>query len=145
MTKSKDKCERFTLDGYADISPDEVERRTQFAKMRALELSVLKDELSLADKAGELCRIDVALDAFNNFLIDFVRMMRQFPDKVQSIVPEMTPDQYGELRQFIDETLQRFSEARLHLTIESTKTEKALATQAKDESNKKSAKLKKGD
>lgn len=143
MGKSKqNNSSQFTLDGFADVSPDEVDRRTAYAKMRQLELSVLKDELSLADKAGALCRIDVALSEFDAFLIDFVKLLRQIPDKVQSVVPSMEPSQYGELREFIDAALQRMSEKRLHLTIESTKAEKTAATAAKDESIKKNAKIK---
>lgn len=133
---------QFTLDGYADITADEVDRRTAFAKMRQLELSVLKDELSLADKAGELCRIDVALSEFDAFLIDFVKLLKQIPDKVQSVIPSTTPDQYAEMRSFIDDALQRLSEKRLHLTIENTASEKKAATAAKDESIRKNAKLK---
>jgi hypothetical protein len=134
----------YTLDGYADVSPEEVERRTQYAKMRQLELSVLKDELSLADKAGALCRIDVALAEFDAFLLDFVRLLRQIPDKVQSVVPETTPAQYGELRSFIDDALQRLSEKRLHLTIESTKAQKTSETNDRNERAQKADKIKKG-
>lgn len=134
----------YTLDGYADVSPEEVERRMQYAKMRQLELSVLKDELSLADKAGALCRIDVALAEFDAFLVDFVRLLRQIPDKVQSVVTETTPAQYGELRSFIDDALQRLSEKRLHLTIESTKAQKISETNDRNERAQKADKIKKG-
>ena len=133
----------YELQGSESISADEVERRTAFAKMRQLELSVLKDQLALSDRAGELCRIDVALAEFDSFLVDFVRLLKQIPDKVQSVIPACTPTQYGELREFIDQSLQRLSEKRLHLTIESTKQEKSLATAIKDESIKKNAKIKK--
>jgi hypothetical protein len=142
MTKKKKDASKFELVGASDVSAEEVEKRTQFARMRQLELSVLKDEIGLADRAGDLCRIETALDEFDKFLIDFVRLLRQIPDKVQLIVPQMKPDQYTELRTFIDTSLQMLSERRLHLTIESTKTEKALATATKEESQKKAAKLK---
>ena len=143
MTKKRE-IEQFTLTGANDVTPEEVEKRTNFAKMRQLELSVLKEEIGLADRAGDLCRIDVALDEFDKFLIDFVRLLRQIPDKVQLIVPQTQPEQYTELRKFIDTSLQMLSERRLHLTIESTKTEKAEATEAKNDSIKKNAKIKKG-
>ena len=136
MTKKKREIEQFTLTGANDVTPEEVEKRTNFAKMRQLELSVLKEEIGLADRAGDLCRIEVALDEFDKFLIDFVRLLRQIPDKVQLIVPQTQPEQYTELRKFIDTSLQMLSERRLHLTIESTKTEKAEATEAKNDSIK---------
>lgn len=136
-------AEEYILQGSDEVDAEEVERRTAFAKMRQLELAVLKDELNLADKAGALCRIDVALAEFDNFLIDFVRLLKQIPDKVQSVIPSTNPDQYNELVVYIDQSLQRLSEKRLHLTIESTKAEKALATEAKEESIKKSAKQRK--
>ena len=145
MTKSTAKSPpQFTLSGSDEISPEEVERRTAFARMRQLELSVLRDELSLSDRAGELCRIDVALSEFDSFLVDFVRLLKQIPDKVQSVIPTTTPTQYGELQTFIDSALQRLSEKRLHLTIESTKTQKANATAVKNESIQKAAKVKGG-
>ena len=136
-------CIKFELTGFKDVDPDEVERRINFAKMRSIELSVLKDELNLLDRSGELCRIEVALSEFDSFLLDFIRMVKQIPDKVQSVVPQMKPDQYAELRSFVDDSLQRLSKKRLHLTIESTKSEKATATAAKEESIKKNAKIKK--
>ena len=134
----------FELKGSEDVTPEEVERRTNYAKMRQLELSVLKDEIGLADRSGDLCRIDTALDEFDKFLADFVRLLKQIPDKAQLIVPQMKPDQYTELRAFIDNSLQMLSERRLHLTIESTKTQKALATEAKVESQMKSSRMKGG-
>ena len=145
MTKPKAKPPlQFTLSGSDEVSPEEVERRTAFARMRQLELSVLRDELALSDRAGELCRIDTALSEFDAFLVDFVRLLRQIPDKVQETMPATTPTQYGELQSFIDSALQRLSAKRLHLTIESTKTEKAQATAVKEASIQKAAKVKGG-
>lgn len=132
----------YELDGADDISTEEVERRTAYARMRQLELSVLRDELGLADKAGELCRIDIALAEFDTFLVDFVRMLRQIPDKVQEIISSTNPAQYEAIRAFIDSSLQMLSEKRLHLTIESTKSQKANATAVKEESIQKKAKTK---
>ena len=141
MTKKNET--KYILQGAMDVDPSEVERRTNFAKMRQIELNVLKDELNLADKAGELCRIEVALSEFDSFLVDFVRMLRQIPDKVQSVIPTTTTDQYRTLQRFIDDSLQRLSERRLHLTIESTKSEKNAASAAVAESVAKNAKIKK--
>lgn len=135
--------EKYTLQGYSDISIEEVERRMNYARMRSTELSVIKDELSLADKAGELCRIEVALSAFDAFLVDFVRLLKQIPDKVQSVVPSTNPAQYKEIQTYIEDALQRLSQKRLHLTIESTKVEKAENYSEVVESRKRSAKAKK--
>ena len=144
MKKKKNTPPTAPVSDYSSvIDPSEVERRTNFAKMRQIELNVLKDELNLADKAGELCRIEVALSEFDSFLVDFVRMLKQIPDKVQSVVPTTTTDQYRMLQQFIDDSLQRLSERRLHLTIESTKSEKSAASAAVAESVAKNAKIKK--
>lgn len=118
------------LPGALEVSADEVLTRTAYAKMRSLELSVKKEELALMDKAGELCKIDVALSAFDNFLKDYITLLRNFPDKVQSIVPQTTPDQYRELRNIVEDALQRFAAVRLHLTIESTQTEKKELAEA---------------
>lgn len=118
------------LPGALEVSADEVLTRTAYAKMRALELSVKKEELALMDKAGELCKIDVALAAFDNFLKDYITLLRNFPDKVQSIVPQTTPEQYRELRNIVEDALQRFAAVRLHLTIESTQTEKKELAEA---------------
>lgn len=130
------------LVGFDSTSPAEVERRTAYARMRQLELAVQKDELSLADKAGELCRIDIALAEFDKFLVDFVRMIKQIPDKVQSVIPQTQPEQYAEIQKFIDDSLQRLSQSRLHLTIESTKAEKAAASAVVKASQLKTAKQK---
>lgn len=118
------------LPGALEVSAEEVLTRTAYAKMRSLELSVKKEELALMDKAGELCKIDVALSAFDNFLKDYITLLRNFPDKVQSIVPQTTPDQYRELRNIVEDALQRFAAVRLHLTIESTQTEKKELAEA---------------
>lgn len=130
------------LPGAMDVSPEEVLTRTAYAKMRSLELSVRKEELALMDKAGELCKIDVALAAFDNFLKDYITLLRNFPDKVQSIVPQTTPDQYRELRNIVEDALQRFAAVRLHLTIESTMEQKRDAAEAVEESRRNSTKRK---
>lgn len=126
----EEKPDTGALPGAMDVSPEEVLTRTAFAKMRALELSVRKEELALMDKAGELCKIDVALSAFDNFLKDYITLLRNIPDKVQSIVPQTTPDQYRELRNIVEDALQRMAAVRLHLTIESTQTEKKELAEA---------------
>lgn len=130
------------LPGALEVSADEVLTRTAYAKMRALELSVKKEELALMDKAGELCKIDVALAAFDNFLKDYITLLRNFPDKVQSIVPQTTPDQYRELRNIVEDALQRFAAVRLHLTIESTIEQKRDAAEAVEESRRNATKRK---
>lgn len=128
------------LPGAMDVSPEEVLTRTAFAKMRSLELSVRKEELALMDKAGELCKIDVALSAFDNFLKDYITLLRNFPDKVQSIVPQTTPDQYRELRNIVEDALQRMAAVRLHLTIESTVEQRHDAAEAVEESRRNATK-----
>ena len=126
------------------LDPEIVERRTAIAKMRSLELGVEKDYLALQEKKKNICRIDAALGAFDAFLVDFVEMLTSLPDYVQSIIPECRPDQYATLQSFIDGQLQRLSQKRLYLTIESTSEEQAAATEAKVESQKKATKMKKG-
>lgn len=131
------------LPGAMDVSAEEVLTRTAFAKMRALELSVRKEELALLDKAGELCKIDVALSAFDNFLKDYVTLLRNIPDKVQSIIPQTTPDQYRELRNIVEDSLQRMAAVRLHLTIESTVEQRHAASEAVEESRRNATKKRK--
>ena len=126
------------------LTDDEVQRRTAIAKMRSLELSVERDYLTLEEKKKNICRIDAALSAFDEFLVDFVQMLNDLPDKVQSTIPSCTPEQYSEIQSFIDSQLQRLANKRLYLAIESTDEEKAMATEVKNESIKKNAKIRKG-
>jgi hypothetical protein len=125
------------------LSDREIERRTKLAKLRQLELNVEKDALALEDKKGNLCRIDLALSEFDAFLKDFVQMMLQFPDIVQKMVPSTNPDEYRALQNFIDETIQRLGERRLHLAIESTSEERRLVCESVHESQRKNVKLRK--
>lgn len=124
------------------LSPDVVERRTAVAKMRQLELAVEKEELVLQEKKKNICRIDAALSEFDTFLSDFVEMLIGLPDTVQGIIPETTPEQYGELQAFIDSQIQRLSQKKLYLAIDSTSDEQAMATEAKNESIRKNQKIK---
>lgn len=130
-------------DSYKDISKEEIELRTAFAKMRSLEISVAKDELALEEKKRNICRIDAALDAFDEFLSDFITMLTSLPDKVQSTIQTTTPEQYKEIQDYIDDQLQRLSKKRLYLAIDSTSDEQARATAVKNESIQKNAKIKK--
>lgn len=124
------------------LSDREIERRTKLAKLKQLELSVEKDALALEDKKGNLCRIDLALAEFDNFLRDFVEMIKQFPDFVQKTVKSTNPDEYKILQDFIDDNIQRMGQKRLYLAIESTAEERRLVSQSTYESKQKSMKLK---
>ena len=125
------------------LSPELVERRTAIARMRQLELSNEKEALVLEEKKRNVCRIDSALSAFDIFLADFVEMLVSLPDTIQGMVPGLLPTQYGQIQSFIDSQLQRLSQKRLYLAIESTAEASELATAAKVESQKKSTKMKK--
>ena len=142
----------FMMNGGKMMNKDElenllplgiVEHRTAIARMRQLELSNEKESLTLEERKHNICRIDAALEAFDTFLVDFVEMLTSLPDKVQATIPTCTPDQYAEIQSFIDSQLQRLSQKRLYLAIDDTASEKALATQTKEESQKKAAKIKK--
>jgi hypothetical protein len=124
------------------LSDREIERRTKIAKLRQLEINVEKDALALEDKKGNLCRIDLALSEFDNFLRDFVEMMKQFPDFVQKTVKSTNPDEYKVLQDFIDDNIQRMGQRRLYLAIESTAEERRLVSQSTYESKQKSMKMK---
>lgn len=126
------------------IPASEIEYRSSLAKLKQLELNNAKEELNLEERRHNICRIDSALEAFDAFLVDFVEMLVSIPDKVQATIPECKPDQYAEIQQFIDSQLQMLSQKRLYLAIESTAEAQALATAAKEESQKKNQKLKKG-
>lgn len=120
-----------------------VEHRTAIARMKQLELAVEKEAIVLEEKKRNICRIDLALSEFDNLLSEFVVMLRGIPDKIQTIVPAMKPKQYKELQEFISSQIDRMSEKRLYLSIESTAEEKQAATAAKNESIKKSSRTKK--
>lgn len=124
------------------LSDREIERRTKIAKLKQLEINVEKDALALEDKKGNLCRIDLALSEFDNFLRDFVEMIKQFPDFVQKTVKSTNPDEYKALQDFIDDNIQRMGQKRLYLAIESTAEERRLVSQSTYESKQKSVKLK---
>lgn len=126
------------------LTSEEIDRRTAIAKMHQLELGVNKEYIAFQEKLNNICRIDSALAAFDEFLSDFVEMLLSFPDYVQSTVPECTPKEYATIQAFIDGQIQRMGQKRLYLAIESTAEAKALATEAKEESQKKATKLKKG-
>jgi hypothetical protein len=127
------------------LSPTLVERRTAIAKMRSLELGVEKEYINLEERKKNICRIDAALSAFDEFLTDFVEMLRSLPDFVQSTIPATTPTQYSAIEAHIDQQLQRLSQKRLYLAIDSTCEEKARATAQKNESIKNTkSKKKKG-
>ena len=123
------------------LSDREIERRTKIAKLKQLEINVEKDSLALEDKKGNLCRIDLALAEFDNFLRDFVEMIKQFPDFVQKTVKSTNPDEYKILQDFIDDNIQRMGQKRLYLAIESTAEERRLVSQSTYESKQKSMKL----
>lgn len=125
------------------LSEREIERRTKLAKLAQLEITVEKDALALEDKKGNLCRIDLALEEFDNFLREFVQMMLQFPDIVQKIVPSTNPDEYRELQGFIDENIQRLRNRRIYLAIENTAEERRLVSESIHQSQRKNMKLKK--
>lgn len=124
------------------LTDREIERRTKIVKLRQLEINVEKDALALEDKKGNLCRIDLALAEFDNFLRDFVEMIKQFPDFVQKTVKSTNPDEYKILQDFIDDNIQRMGQKRLYLAIESTAEERRLVSQSTYESKQKSMKMK---
>lgn len=127
------------------ITTAEIERRTKIAKMQQLELAVQKDELALEDKKRNLCRIDLALEEFDKFLKDFVQMMRQFPDFVQSTIPACNPEQYKMIQDFIDDNIQRLGQKRVYLALESTREEMDAQSEARRDSVKKNVKIRRAD
>lgn len=126
------------------LSEADVKRRTDIAKMRQLELSVENEYLKLLEKSNNLCRIDRALEAFNEFLSEFVDTIKAIPDRMQSMVKNLSPEEYKDIEGFIDEQLQRLAQKRLYMSIESTASEKALASRTVEESRARNQKLKKG-
>lgn len=142
MTDSKRMLQSL-ITGDEAITSEEIDRRVSLAKMHQLELSVNKEYIIFQEKLNNICKIDAALEAFDGFLADFIEMLISLPDYIQSIVPTCTPEQYAELQTYIDGQLQRLSQKRLYLSIESTAEAQAAATEAKVESQKKATKLKK--
>ena len=124
------------------LSPDVVERRTAIAKMRQLELGTEKDYIALEEKKKNICRIDAALDAIDVLLAELAEVLYSFPDKLQALVPSMNPEEYHAVQEFIDGQMQRLSQKRIHLAIDSTADEMARATKEKNESIQRNQKLK---
>lgn len=127
------------LDLVTSISDSEIDRRTRYARMRQLELSNEKEYISIEERKLNICRIDSALNAFDSFLSDFVEMLLSVPDIVQTKIPSTTPAQYAEIQSYIDDQIQRLSQKRLYLAIDSTVEEARRATASKNESLKKKA------
>lgn len=140
---SKKKLESLITEDEA-ITSEEIDRRISIAKMHQMELSVNKEYVAFQEKLNNICRIDTALAAFDEFLSNFIEMLLSIPDYVQSTIPSCTPEQYKAMQDFIDGQIQMLSQKRLYLAIESTAEAQALATEAKVESQKKSTKLKRG-
>jgi hypothetical protein len=126
------------------LTAAEIKRRTDIAKMEQLELAVQKERLALADKERALCRIDLALEEFDKFLADFVTLLKNIPDTIQTIDPTLSPAQYKQIQDLIDSQIQRMGQKRLRLELESTRSEKEAATEIKNESIRKAAKIKGG-
>ena len=141
MTKKRISLESLITEDES-LAEAEIDRRTAIAKMHQLELAVNKEYIAFQEKLQNICRIDSALSSFDEFLTDFVEMLISLPDHIQSIIPECKPDQYRAVQSFIDDQIQRLSQKRLYLAIESTAEAKALATEAKVESQKNATKVK---
>lgn len=122
---------------------EEIDYRTRLANCEALEIKVSRERFELDNKRGELCRIDTALTAFDGFLREFVGFLDSLPDAIQTIIPQMTPTQYKAVQELIGTQLQRLSEHRLHLSIESNTAQQQANTAAKKEKMAKTAKRKK--
>lgn len=131
----------------ADKKPtiEEIEYRTRFANCEALELKVLRDRFEFDNKRGELCRIDTALNEFDGFLREFVGFMDSLPDAIQTIIPQATPEQYKAVQAMIETQLQRISQRRLYLSIESNTAQQRANTKTKKEKISRTAKRKKED
>jgi hypothetical protein len=121
------------------ISDSEIAKRTAYARMRQLELSNEKDYISIEERKLNICRIDAALSAFDSFLSDFIEMLISLPDIIQTKIPSTTPEQYADIQSYIDDQIQRLSQKRLYLAIDSTLEESRRATASKNESLKKKA------
>lgn len=122
---------------------EEIDYRTRLANCEALEIKVSRDRFELENKRGELCRIDMALNAFDGFLREFVGFLDGLPDATQTIVPQMTPAQYKSVREMIENQLQRLSNHRLNLSIESNTSVQKSNTEAKKERIARTTKRKK--
>ena len=122
---------------------EEIDYRTRLANCEALEIKVSRERFELDNKRGELCRIDTALTAFDGFLREFVGFLDGLPDAIQTIIPQTTPAQYQSVQSLIETQLQRLSEHRLHLSIESNTAQQQAATAAKNEKIARTAKRKK--
>ena len=122
---------------------EEIDYRTKLANCEALELKVSRESFELENKRGELCRIDTALREFDGFLREFVGFLDGLPDAIQAIIPQTTPTQYQAVQLLIETQLQRLSEHRLHLSIESNTAQQQAATAAKKEKISRTAKRKK--
>ena len=129
--------------GKSKPTLEEIDYRTRLANCEALEIKVRRDQFELDNKRGELCRIDTALTAFDGFLREFVGFLDGLPDAIQTLIPQATPTQYKAVQELIGTQLQRLSEHRLHLTIESNTAQQQANTSAKNERIARTAKRKK--
>lgn len=141
MTKTQ-KINGFIIEDDSTLTDDAIRRRTDIAKMHQLELSVNKEYVAFQERCKNICRIDSALESFDGFLSDFVTMLQNLPDMLQTMIPSMGPSEYKDVQQFLDSQIQRIGERRVYLAIDSTAEQMARATEIKNESIQKNAKIK---
>lgn len=110
-----------------------IDQQLKETKLRRWKLAARREEQELSfqrikteEKLCNLCRIDYALEAFDDFLSPWVEWVRGLPDYVYSVT-KCNPDQYRAILQHVNDIFVRMSNRRIHLAIESTQEVKDKA------------------
>ena len=111
-----------------------IETQLKEAKLKRWKLAAKREEqelkikkLKTEERMCNLCRIDMALDAFNEFLKPWVDWVRRLPDMVYDVT-KCNPDQYREIQKKVDDIIQYMKNKYMYLGIESTHEQKEKAT-----------------
>ena len=106
------------------LTDEDIDYRKRVADMEIAELKVKKDAVDFESKCRNLCSISVALSEFDRFLKPFVSAFLDIPDTIQSIVPRLTPAEYKKIEVYIQDTMIRMKDGRMHLSLMSTEQQR---------------------
>lgn len=112
----------------SEMTEAELDAALKAVKLERERIALEKDRLNQAEKERALCTISTALSTFNRFLLEFKDYILSIPDEVQSIVPNLTPDQYEALKESVDIQIRRLHDKTIALTITDTRSEAEAST-----------------
>lgn len=138
MAKKKETVQHPDMPDFEAMDAEELERQATIIKLKKEWLAVAKESFIKLEREKELCSISTALREFTKFLNPVRDFLLALPNLVQDTVPQMTPEQYKILEDAISDQTNRLADNALHLTLQSSREEKELATQIQRENQRRS-------